>query len=146
MSKSAKYYYDAEAIKIDAAMDSGFVKQRLNGTPQPQKTSGFIKEAQNGNGLTKFIDAGQANKRSVWTVTTRPYSEAHFATFPERLITDCIKAGCPENGIILDPFIGAGTTGLVAKKLNRNYVGIELNQEYINIAEKRIYHQIGIFQ
>jgi DNA modification methylase len=79
-----------------------------------------------------------ANKRSVWTVTTKPYKEAHFATFPEDLIVDCIKAGCPENGIVLDPFMGAGTTALVAKKLNRNYVGFELNPDYITISEKRL--------
>jgi len=78
------------------------------------------------------------NKRSVWTVNTRPYKEAHFATFPEELIIPMIKAGCPENGVVLDPFMGAGTTGLVCKKLNRNYVGIELNPKYIEIAEKRI--------
>ena len=78
------------------------------------------------------------NKRSVWTVNNRPYKEAHFATFPEELIVPMIKAGCPENGLVLDPFMGAGTTGLVCKKLKRNYVGIELNPKYIEIAEKRI--------
>ncbi len=92
-----------------------------------------------------LIGEGMANKKSVWTVPTMPFKEAHFATFPEKLIADCIKAGCPENGIVLDPFMGAGTTGLVARKLNRNYVGIELNAEYIKIAEKRIYNEIGIF-
>jgi len=86
-----------------------------------------------------------ANKRSVWTVTTKPYSEAHFATFPEDLIVDCIKAGCPENGIVLDPFMGSGTTAVVARKLNRNYVGFELNPEYIKIYEKRLYDAIGMF-
>lgn len=88
----------------------------------------------------------KANKRSVWTVTTKPFKEAHFATFPEELIVDCIKAGCPENGIVLDPFMGAGTTALVAKKLNRNYIGFELNPEYIEIAEKRLYSELGMFQ
>jgi DNA modification methylase len=81
---------------------------------------------------------GKANKRSVWTVTTKPFSEAHFATFPEDLIVDCIKAGCPENGLVLDPFMGAGTTALVASKLNRNFIGFELNAEYIEIAKKRL--------
>ncbi len=85
------------------------------------------------------------NKRSVWPVNTKPYAEAHFATFPENLIVDCIKAGCPENGIVLDPFMGAGTTGLVAKKLNRNYIGYELNSDYTKIAEKRIFDDIGLF-
>ena len=79
-----------------------------------------------------------ANKRSVWTVTTKPFKDAHFATYPEELIIDCVKAGCPKGGVILDPFMGAGTTGLVARKLGRNYIGFELNPEYIKIAEKRI--------
>lgn len=92
-----------------------------------------------------LIGDGMANKKSVWTVTTRPFKDAHFATFPEKLIVDCIKAGCPENGIVLDPFMGAGTTGLVAKKLNRKYIGFELNPEYIKIANKRIYNEIGLF-
>jgi len=85
------------------------------------------------------------NKRSVWTVNTKPYSEAHFATFPELLIVDCIKAGCPEGGIVLDPFMGAGTTGVVARKLNRNFIGFELNEEYIKIAEKRLYEELGMY-
>jgi DNA modification methylase len=88
---------------------------------------------------------GCANKRSVWTVTTKPFSDAHFATFPEDLIVDCIKAGCTEGGTVLDPFMGAGTTALVARKLNRNYIGFELNQEYIKIAEKRLKNELGMF-
>jgi DNA modification methylase len=80
----------------------------------------------------------QRNKRSVWNVTTRGYSEAHFATFPPEIPETCIKAGCPENGTVLDPFNGAGTTGLVATRLGRNYIGIELNPEYIAMATKRI--------
>jgi len=89
-------------------------------------------------GGSSFFSSGFANKRSVWTVTTKPFSEAHFATFPEDLIAPCIKAGCPEKGIVLDPFMGAGTTAIVCKKLHRNYIGFELNPIYIKIAEKRI--------
>jgi len=81
---------------------------------------------------------GNRNKRTVWTINTKPYKEAHFATFPEKLVEPMIKAGCPESGIVLDIFAGAGTTGLVAKKLNRDFIGIELNPEYIEIANKRI--------
>lgn len=92
-----------------------------------------------------LIGGGMANKKSVWTVTTKPFSEAHFATFPQDLIVDCIKAGCPENGIVLDPFNGAGTTSLVARKLNRNFIGIELNADYIKIAQKRLRNQLGMF-
>ena len=78
------------------------------------------------------------NKRSVWTVATEAFPSAHFATFPCKLIEPCILAGCPEGGIVLDPFMGAGTTACVAKKLNRRYSGIELNPEYIKIATERI--------
>lgn len=92
-----------------------------------------------------LIGDGFANKKSVWTVATKGFNDAHFATFPEKLIVDCIKAGCPENGIVLDPFMGSGTTAVVAKKLNRNYVGYELNIDYLNMANKRLYNQIGMF-
>jgi DNA modification methylase len=80
----------------------------------------------------------ERNKRSVWTVATAPFKEAHFATFPEKLITPCILAGCPKDGIVLDPFIGAGTTGLVAMSHDRNFIGFELNPDYITIANKRL--------
>ncbi len=86
-----------------------------------------------------------ANKRSVWTVSTKPFTEAHFATFPEDLITDCIKAGCPEGGTVLDMFSGAGTTPVVSRKLNRNFLAGELNPDYIKISNKRLYQEIGMF-
>ncbi|KKM06291.1 hypothetical protein LCGC14_1745420 [marine sediment metagenome] len=92
-----------------------------------------------------LIGGGMANKRSVWTVTTKPFKEAHFATFPEKLIVDCIKAGCPEGGIVLDPFAGAFTTPLVARKLNRNFMAIELNSSYIKIGKNRLYKELGAF-
>lgn len=78
------------------------------------------------------------NKRAVWKISTRPMKEAHFATYPEELCETPISAGCPEGGIVIDPFFGSGTTGLVARKQKKNYIGIELNQEYIKIAEKRL--------
>ena len=78
------------------------------------------------------------NKRTVWSINTKPLKEAHFATYPEALIEPMIKAGCPVGGIVLDPFFGAGTTAVVALKQNKNYIGIELNPEYIKIAEARL--------
>jgi len=78
------------------------------------------------------------NKRNVWTITTKPFKEAHFATFPKDLIEPCILAGCPEGGTVLDPFSGAGTTVLVANEHNRKAIGIELNDDYIKIAERRM--------
>lgn len=82
------------------------------------------------------------NKRSVWTVGTQAFSEAHFATFPEDLIKPCILAGCPAGGIVLDPFFGSGTTGLVARANGCKCIGIELNPEYIKIAEKRLRQEV----
>lgn len=85
------------------------------------------------------------NRRSVWEVTTQPFSEAHFATFPLKLIEPCILAGCPAGGIVLDPFFGAGTTGLVASRLQRQFIGIELNPEYVAMAERRIVEDAPLF-
>ena len=78
------------------------------------------------------------NKRDVWSVNVKPNKEAHFATYPMMLIQPCILAGCRQNGVVLDPFMGSGTTGIVARKLGRKYVGIELNPEYQKMAERRI--------
>ena len=86
------------------------------------------------------------NKRNVWTITTKPFKDAHFATFPKDLIEPCIKAGCPEGGVVLDPFGGAGTTGIVAQSLNRTAILIELNPDYIQIAKKRIDKELGMFK
>jgi DNA modification methylase len=88
---------------------------------------------------------GMRNKRDVWTVSTAQFPDAHFATFPEQLITPCVLAGCPKDGIVLDPFMGAGTTALVAKSHGRNYIGFELNPEYIQMAEKRLKQKFGMF-
>lgn len=85
------------------------------------------------------------NMRTVWSVNTSGTSDAHFATYPEKLVKRMIEAGCPKDGIVLDPFMGAGTTALVAKKLGRNYTGFELNPEYLKIAENRLYKEIGMF-
>ena len=77
-------------------------------------------------------------KRDVWSVPTRPLKEAHFAAYPPDLVKPCILAGCPVGGVVLDPFMGAGTTALVAQELGRHYIGIELNSEYVSIAERRL--------
>lgn len=206
---------------------TGRTETKMNGTGHGEDGSGFHGHGgnfdKNGNSLiNQFEDGAPArNKRSVWTITTKPYSEAHFATFPEKLIEPCIKAGTSEIGccgkcgnpyersiqksggsighgswtkhngndlkmgmlapnttpakqlmrakdnpykvktigwqptcncnaaivppVVLDPFMGAGTTALVARKLGRNYIGIELNKNYIKIAEKRLYNELGMF-
>lgn len=87
----------------------------------------------------------ERNKRAVWSINTSPCPDAHFAIYPQELVEIPLKSGCPEGGLVLDPFFGSGTTGIVAKKLNRNYLGIELNPEYIKIAENRLYKELGMF-
>jgi DNA modification methylase len=81
------------------------------------------------------------NIRSVWTVATQPFSEAHFATFPPDLVKPCILAGCPEGGTVIDPFCGAATTGVVAAQYSRNFIGIELNPKYVEMGQRRIENQ-----
>ena len=94
------------------------------------------------HGKTKYGTQGDIyyvrNKRDVWSINIKPNKEAHFATYPQELVSPCILAGSPEGGVILDPFMGSGTTGIVANKLGRHYVGIELNPEYVEMAERRI--------
>jgi DNA modification methylase len=137
LTKSAKYYYDNEAIK-----EKGKVKYTSKSfIPSSKKDKKSLNDtcatgASENNRSNKLISS--SNKRSVWTVTTKPYKEAHFATYPPDLITPCILAGCPEGGIVLDPFMGSGTTALVALKHNRHYVGFELNPDYIELIEKRV--------
>lgn len=139
MTKNAKYYYNADAIKTKMDCSEHDKRSRQGRKRFPTELINGIR----GNTPDKVYE--WANKRSVWTVTTKPYSEAHFATFPEDLIVDCIKAGCPEGGIVLDPFMGAGTTAVVSKKLGRNYTGFELNPDYLKIANDRLYSEIGMF-
>ena len=95
--------------------------------------------------LDEVVVSNKRNKRSVWTITTKPFKGAHFATFPMDLIEPCVLAGCPEAGTVLDPFAGSGTTGIVAANHSRNSVLLELNKEYIEIAEKRINDAVGMF-
>jgi len=131
-TKNKKYYYDYESIK-EPAKDWG-KRDRKIGSAFVDGTPGRSK--QSGGKDCNFATKGR-NKRNVWTITTKPCREAHFATFPMDLIEPCVLAGCKEGGTILDPFGGAGTTGLVAHKHNRNAILIELNPKYIDIAKKR---------
>lgn len=131
MTKSRKYYFDNVSIKEPC------VSKQPAGNKKNMNQGRIGKEGWSFNPENSIPKEGR-NKRDVWTVNTKPCKEAHFATFPDTLIEPCVLAGCPEAGIILDPFMGSGTTGMVAKRYNRNYVGIELNSEYIEIAENRI--------
>jgi DNA modification methylase len=144
LSKSQRYYYDYEAIKEKASYDGrNQTKLMLNESKFKEGSTGLTKQGfqREGNPHERWIfKDGEAvkNKRSVWTVATKSFFGAHFATFPEELIKPCVLAGCPEGGLVYDPFMGSGTTAFVAKDLNRTYVGSELNPKYIDIANKRL--------
>ena len=137
MSKSQKYYYDADSIKDPVKQDWG-TRDRTDGKYH-NEGSGL----QPHSGLEKSYE--MANKRSVWTVNTKPYKGAHFAVFPQELIEPCILAGAPKGGIVLDPFMGSGTTAQVAQNLGRTYLGCELNAEYAPLqAERTKQFSLGI--
>ena len=136
LTKSAKYYFDNEAIKEPVAESS---IERLNQNIEKQIGTTRANGGQKSNGNLKAvgdIEYGR-NKRSVWTITTQPFKDCHFAVFPPKIPELCIKAGSKEGDTVLDPFFGSGTTGWVAQRLGRKWIGIELNAEYIKIAEKR---------
>ena len=140
MTKAPRYYYDHEAIKEDAiwAEEKRAGKGRLHydGKRQGEK----------GTGQENFVSiVDKKNKRSVWQVNVKGYKEAHFATYPTELIEPCILAGSKEGDTVLDPFSGSGTTGEVALKHGRNYIGLELNPDYAAISEKRITDAVGMF-
>jgi DNA modification methylase len=161
LSKSERYYFDQAAI-AEAVAPSTVERLAQDGLPNqagsdrvPGKNNGRMKAVPPRFGGAKYGDSdaeqhrtksgnaydikdGRRNRRSVWTVATQPFSEAHFATFPPALIEPCILAGCPKGGTVLDPFGGAGTTGLVADRLQRDAILIELNPEYAAMAQRRI--------
>jgi len=143
MSKSQKYYYDADAIKEPAINEGRIVKASGSDAKNGAKgdfgatAAGFTKHD------TLITDR---NKRSVWTVTTKPYAGAHFAVFPSDLIEPCILAGAPVGGVVLDPFMGSGTTAQVAQHLGRQYIGCELNASYKPLQDKRLAQQSLVFE
>jgi DNA modification methylase len=132
LSKSHKYHFDHVAIK-----------EPMKGEPEARdkNAEGYQADYSKGDRFSKgervFGADGMANKRSVWTVNTKPYSGAHFAVFPTELIEPCILAGAPLGGIVLDPFMGSGTTAQVAQNLGRQYIGCELNPDYGKLQKKR---------
>ena len=139
LSKNVKYYCDMELIREPIKeSNKGFIMARA-------RTAQGALGGKNKHNMERrnYKEIKGANKRSVWTVTTKPFKGAHFATFPMDLIEPCVLAGCPEGGTVLDPFGGSGTTGIVAVNHNRHAVLCELNQEYIDLAKKRIGEQTG---
>jgi len=163
LTKSERYYFDQDAIAEPVAASSiarfaQDIESQHGSDRVPGKTNGPMKAVARKNVKPGVMMAAEPvtgectfgfdktrNKRSVWEVTTQGFKEAHFATFPPALIEPCIKAGCPIGGTVLDPFGGAGTTGLVADRLKRDALLIELNPEYAAMAERRIRNEAGMF-
>jgi len=168
LAKSERYFYDAEAIKEESVTGDPrrpYTSEgpwQLDGRPSEQRHGGKPRIGADRKPLRKAtesrhrsaIDGGQSmqanpagfrNRRSVWSIPTAPFAGAHFATFPPDLVDPCVKAGCPAGGTVLDPFGGAGTVGLVADRLKRNAILIELNPEYADMAERRISGDGGMF-
>jgi DNA modification methylase len=171
LTKTSKYYYDIDAIrephhwidhrlnrmeqyrkKVQSATLNSATTSKSNQSVMRQ-SSGNGNESGRWRGRKKGTGTNREsvnhplgrNKRTVWTVPTQPFKEAHFATFPEKLVEPCLLAGCPPNGLVLDPFCGSGTTGVVALRHHRNFIGIELNPKYVEMAEKRITETHGLF-
>ena len=139
LTKSAKYFYDGDAItEPKSILTITDPRGNDNGKRRDRNYPG----ANSVGGTNLGGPDGKANKRSVWTVCTQPYPEAHFAVFPEKLIEPCIKAGCPKDGVVLDPFGGSGTTAVVSKKLNRKCILIDLKKEYCDMATQRTCQQV----
>tara|TARA_R100001443_G_scaffold117160_1_gene140211 strand:+ start:200 stop:1129 length:930 start_codon:yes stop_codon:yes gene_type:complete len=137
LSKNKKYFYDNEAIK-EPAKDWG-TRDRTKGKYHNPGT-GLVPHS----GLSKSYPT--KNKRSVWSVTNKPYKGAHFAVFPPDLIEPCILAGSEKGDLVLDPFMGSGTTAMVAKKLGRDYIGCELHEGYGNLIEDRVNSRQGTLE
>ena len=137
LSKSKSYYYDYEAIQEPVA-DSSLQRYERGRSDDHKWADGGPGNQTCAKTLEHMVGNDKRNKRDVWTISPKPFKEAHFAVFPPDLIRPCVLAGCPEGGTVLDPFFGAGTTGLVAKQEGRGYIGIELNPEYVEMARARI--------
>ena len=149
MSKSPKYYFNNEAIKENSVDEESYKGRRFRNAKAIVAAN--VRPFSNPNTLDKGNKADgktyeKRNKRSVWVVNVDSKrffdKESHFATFPPNLITPMVKAGCPPKGLVLDCFMGSGTTALVARSLGRNYVGIELSIDYIKIAQRRLAQEI----
>jgi DNA modification methylase len=139
LTKSPRYFYDADAIREEhSSLESTSRRSVMDNKAAQGGSEQRVVDLAKRDRLSYFAEGGR-NKRSVWTVTTQPFPGAHFATFPPKLIEPCVLAGAAEGSMILDPFAGAGTTGVVALRHNRDFIGIELNPDYAQMARNRIH-------
>ena len=144
-SKSRKYHFDHKAISEPIAPTTAErLKRGMKGgnkfgkaIPGQEQVQTINRPREYGT-ITDEMIKPLRNKRDVWIINTVPFKGGHYAAYPPKLVEPCLLAGCPEGGIVLDPFFGSGTTGMVAKQLNRHYIGIELNPEYAELANARI--------
>lgn len=141
VKQSKDYYFEQQLEPYTESLDR-WAGQMVRGNCKT-KTDQFAMEEREGRDMRPNPDG--KNMRTVWSINTKPFSGAHFAVFPDTLVKRMIEAGCPLGGVVLDPFMGAGTTAVTARKLNRNYIGYELNPEFIKIAEDRLYEELGMF-
>ena len=141
VKQPTEYYFKQQLEPYTEPLDR-WAGQMVRGNYKT-KTEQFSVQERNGRDMRPNPEG--KNMRTVWSINTEPSTEAHFATYPQRLVERMLKAGCPENGIVLDPFFGSGTTGVYARKVNRNFLGIELNPEYVKIAENRLLKELGMF-
>jgi DNA modification methylase len=135
LTKSPKYHCDMSAIREEAVGTRGgssFGKQSVSSKGTKAQSRTYDRP-----------DYKTRNRRTVWTIPTRSYHGAHFAVFPEKLVEPCVLAGCPKGGVVLDPFVGSGTTAVVCRRLGRKCVGIDLNREYLALASERIRKEMG---
>ena len=147
LTKSRKYYFNDKAIAEEAKTKPGATWQERKAAGATagnvivgHETRNGTQRVVHGKGVTSNLTRqdGLRNKRSVWTINTKPFRGAHFAVMPEALVEPCVLASTKENDLVLDPFTGSGTVGVVAVKHGRNFVGIELNEDYVQIARQRI--------
>ena len=139
LAKSSHYYYDAEAIKEPITESSRVRYQRGRSGKNKYGEFSGDKGINGSDYAEKMRGKTTRNKRDIWNISTNSYRMGgHFAMFPEKLVEPCILAGCPADGIVLDPFFGSGTTGAVAKRLGRQYIGIDINSQYCRMAQGRI--------
>ena len=140
LAKSERYYYDAKAIAERSLYAGDIKRQGEKSLSRGQANGANIERSGNARHETVTV-TDTRNKRTVWTIPTSPFPDAHFAVFPEALVEPCILAGCPPGGVVFDPFMGSGTVAIVALKAGRQFIGIELNPEYAKIAEARIWQE-----
>ncbi|MDD2296755.1 MAG: site-specific DNA-methyltransferase, partial [Sphaerochaetaceae bacterium] len=143
LTKSARYFYDQEAVREQS---KPWIADRKDGQSSARVATLPGDKRETKVEYRKYAELKGANRRSVWTITTKPFKEAHFATFPEEIPRTCILAGSKKGDTILDPFSGAGTTGVVAEKLGRDYILIELNPKYIEMADNRTWNVAPLFR